>query len=116
MPLSFITSHLRHTGSTNGPHNVSKLPGRIDTSRLGMKRDMAIWTYRYQVRHRVNVVLAVRNRQRDDMVHLDNAAKVRAISLTKIEPAYGTDRAMRRNACLARLPAPLKPIELDSAT
>lgn len=116
MPLSFIACHLRHTGSTNGTHNVSKLPRRIDTSRLGMKRDMAIWTYRYQVRHRVNVVLAIHNRQRDDMVHLDNAAKVRAISLTKIEPAYGTDRTMRRNACLARLPAPFKPIELNLAT
>ena len=81
-----------------------------------MKRDVTVWAYRYQVCHRVNVVLAIHNRQRDDMVHLDNAAKARAISLTKIEPAYGTDHTMRRNACLARRPTPFKPIELDSTT
>ena len=115
MPLSFITSYLRYIGSTNGPHNVPKLLRHIDTSGLGMKRDMTVWTYRYQVRHRVNVVLAIHNRQRDDMVYLNNAAEARAVSLAKIKSAYGTDRTMGSDARFACSSAPLKPIELDRA-
>nr|WP_233502954.1 hypothetical protein [Collinsella sp. TF08-11AT] len=81
-----------------------------------MKRDVTVWAYRYQVCHRVNVMFAIHNRQRDDMVHLDNATKARAISLAKIESAYGANRTMGRNARFTRLSAPLEPIKFDRAT